>query len=82
MEPFKINIELKTGILKIFVLPFEIPGAEDVAGYLIVKNDVTLGSIKLGHNSRWITEDPLPWSDTELQMIGDEIAEYFLLTCF
>lgn len=82
MEAFEIDVQVTAGAIKIFVLPFEIPGGVDTAGYLIVQNDLTLGSIKLGTNSRWVTEDDLPWNDHELQVIGDEIACHFLLSLF
>ena len=82
MEAFKIDVQLKAGTIEIFVVPFEIPGGEDIAGYLIVQDDLTLGSIKLGINSLWVTEDDLPWNDQELQVIGDEIACHFLLSLF
>jgi hypothetical protein len=82
METFEIELQIETQSFKIFVIPFEIPGDEDVAGYLIVKDDITLGSIKLDTGSRWATEDDLPWNDSELQLIGDQIAYHFLLCVF
>lgn len=82
METFEVDVQLRGSKIKIFVIPFEIPGVDEIAGYLLVENDQTLGSIKLGGNSRWVTEDDLPWNDTDLQKIGDEIACQFLLSLF
>lgn len=80
IEAFDISVELEIGLAEIFVIPFEIPEGDNTAGYLLVSNNLTLGSIKMSADCRWITEDDLPWNDEELQIIGGEIGHHLLLT--
>ena len=74
MEAFETEVRLENGFVKIFVVPFDIPEGETTAGYLLVLNDLTLGSIRLNADGRWVTEDALPWNDHDLQIIGDNIG--------
>ena len=80
IEAFDISVHLETGVENIFVIPFEIPEGDNTAGYLLVSNNLTLGSIKMSADCRWVTEDKLPWNDEELQIIGDEIGYHLLLS--
>jgi len=80
IEAFDISVHLETGIAEIFVIPFEIPEGDNTAGYLIVLNNLTLGSIRMSTDCKWVTEDDLPWNDDELQIIGDEIGYHLLLS--
>ncbi|NEU09652.1 hypothetical protein GZH53_15095 [Flavihumibacter sp. R14] len=80
MEAFETVVKIGNDFLKIFVVPFEIPQAETTSGYLLVLNDLTLGSIMMDSTGRWVTEDSLPWSDEELQIIGDMIGYHLLLS--
>ena len=80
IEAFDISVHLETGIAEIFVIPFEIPEGDNTAGYLIVLDNLTLGSIRMSADCKWVTEDDLPWNDDELQIIGDEIGNYLLLS--
>jgi hypothetical protein len=74
MEAFDTEIRLKDEFVKIFVVPFDIPEGETTAGYLLVLNDLTLGSIRMNSDGHWVTEDALPWNDEDLQIIGDNIG--------
>jgi len=74
MEAFETEVRLEDEFVKIFVVPFEIPEGETTAGYLLVLNDLTLGSIRINSDGRWVTEDVLPWNDHDLQVIGDTIG--------
>lgn len=82
MEAFEIDVKLECGIAGIFVIPFEIPEGVNTAGYLLVLNNLTLGSITMNSDCRWVTEDELPWNDVELQVIGDEIGYHLLLSIY
>ena len=82
MEAFEIDVKLESGIAEIFVIPFDIPEGDNTAGYLLVSDNLTLGSIKLNPDCKWETEDDMPWNDEELQVIGDEIGHQLLLTIF
>ena len=82
MDAFEINVKLDSGIAQIFVLPFEIPQGDNTAGYLLVLDNLTLGSIKMNPDCKWETEDYMPWTDQELQVIGDEIGYHLLLSIF
>ena len=80
MEAFETVLKIGNEFLKIFVIPFDIPEGETTSGYLLVLNDLTLGSIMMDSTGRWVTEDALPWSDEELQIIGDMIGYDHLLS--
>ena len=82
MEAFDINVKLESGPAEIFVIPFEIPEGDNTAGYLLVLNNLSLGSIMMSPDCKWVTEDELPWSDEELQVIGDEIGHHLFLSIF
>jgi len=74
MEAFETEIKLEDEFVKMFVVPFDIPEGETTAGYLLVQNDVTLGSIRMNSEGHWVSEDMLPWNDHDLQTIGDCIG--------
>ena len=79
MEVFDIRVNLRTDVVKLFVVPFEIQSAAPTIGYLLIRNKESLGSIYLGENYRWITSETLPWGAEDLQLIGKEIeSRYFL----
>lgn len=79
MEVFEIGVNLKTDDVKLFVVPFEIQSADPTVGYLLVQNEVSLGSIYLGENYKWTSSEKLPWDEQDLQRIGKEIeSAYFL----
>lgn len=82
MGAFEIDVKVQDKVVTIFVIPFEIPDETNSAGYLLVLNDVTLGSIKMGDDNRWVTEDELPWTGEDLQLIGDCIGYQYLLSVF
>lgn len=78
MEVFDIQVNLQSDDVNLFVVPFEIQSAAPTIGYLLVRNNISLGSIFLGKNYRWITGEPLPWDSEDLQRIGNEIeTAYF-----
>lgn len=80
MDAFEIDVKLESGIAQIFVIPFEIPEGEYTSGYLLVLDNLSLGSIRMNPDCKWESEDDLPWSDPELQVIGDEIGYHLLLS--
>jgi hypothetical protein len=79
MEVFDIRVNLRTDDVNLFVVPFEIQSAAPTIGYLLVRNNESLGSIFLDENYQWTTSETLPWDAEELQLIGKEIeSRYFL----
>lgn len=80
IDAFDISVNLETGIAKIFVIPFEIPEGDNTAGYLLVSNNLTFGSIRMSPDCTWVTEDDLPWNERDLQVIGDGIGYHLLLS--
>ena len=79
MEVFDIRVNLRTDHVNLFVVPFEIQSTASTIGYLLVSNKITLGSIFLGRNYKWITREILPWDTEDLQRIGQAIeSDYFL----
>lgn len=79
MDVFEIGVNLKADAIDLFVVPFEIQSAEPTVGYLLVRNEVSLGSIYLDKNFKWTSQENLPWDRDELQLIGKEIeTAYFL----
>lgn len=80
IEAFDISVQLETGLAEIFVIPFEIPEGDNTAGYLLVLNTLTVGSIRMNADCTWVTEDDLPWNNDELQIIGDEVGYHLLLS--
>ena len=79
MDVFEIGVSLKTDKVKLFVVPFEIQSFDSTVGYLLVQNEVSLGSIYLGENYRWTSSEILPWDDQDLQKIGKEIESLYFL---
>jgi hypothetical protein len=80
MDAFDINVKLEKETTELFVVPFEIPEGDNTAGYLLVLNNLTLGSIEMRPDCKWVTEDVMPWNDEDLQRIGDEVAHHLLLS--
>jgi hypothetical protein len=79
MKAFEIGAKLKTDTVELFVVPFEIQSTEPTMGYLLVQDQVSLGSIYLGENYQWTSRENLPWDEEDLQLIGKEIESgYFL----
>lgn len=66
--------------INIFVIPFEIPKKVHCVGYLLVSDLETLGSIRLGQNYLWMTDDKLPFDHKQVQIIGKEIERHFFLS--
>lgn len=79
MEVFEIGVNLKTDDVKLFVVPFEIQSTDSTVGYLLVQNEVSLGSIYLGENYQWTSNERLPWDEQDLQRIGKEIESLYFL---
>lgn len=79
MEVFDITVNLRTDDVKLFVVPFEIQSAAPTIGYLLVRNNESIGSIFLGQNYRWTTSEILPWDAEDLQLIGKEIESLYFL---
>lgn len=82
LESFEMDVKLESGIEKIFVIPFDIPRAGNAVGYLLILNNMTLGSIEMNPDCKWETEDDLPWKNEELQRMGDQIGDHLLLSIF
>ena len=79
MEVFDINVHLKTDHVKLFVVPFEIQSVASTIAYLLVRYNESLGSIFLGKDYQWTTNEQLPWNPEELQIIGKEIESHYFL---
>lgn len=82
MGIFEVEVKVQDELVKIFVIPFEIPDGHSSANYLLIINGLTLGSIAMGENGRWTTEDKLPWDDEDLQIIGDSIGYDYISSVF
>jgi len=81
MDIFEILVKLKSSDLSLFVVPFEIKDSNVArVGYLLVNDDVSLGSIFIAEDLTWVSKDRLPWDNDDLQEIGQEIEHHYFST--